>query len=89
LRVDDEEVAAAVDQVAARSDDVEHARRMLREPERELALRSDILRGKALAAITAKAEPVDADGNPVDLTVPAAGETSAPTFEIEEAELDS
>lgn len=89
LAVDNEEVAAAVEHVAARSDDAERARRLLREPERELALRSDILRGKALAAIVASAQPVDADGNPVDLNVPAVIGTPAPTFEIEEAELDS
>jgi hypothetical protein len=36
---------------------------------RELALASDILRNRALDAILSNADPVDEDGNPVDLSV--------------------
>jgi hypothetical protein len=40
-----------------------------RESGQELALASDILRNRALDAILSNADPVDEDGNPVDLSL--------------------
>ena len=40
-----------------------------RESGQELALASDILRNRALDAILSGANPVDEDGNPVDLSL--------------------
>ena len=41
----------------------------VRESGQDLALANDILRNRALEAILSNAQPVDEDGNPVDLTL--------------------
>jgi trigger factor len=69
LAVDDAELSAVVDAIAARTEQPDQARVVLRQRPREQSLVGDILRSKALDAIVAGATPVDDDGNVVDLTV--------------------
>lgn len=70
IEVPDEEVRALVEYAAIQSDSPEETRAAFAGTPRELALRSDILRSKALDALVAAATPVDEEGNPVDLTAP-------------------
>jgi trigger factor len=69
IEVSEEELAAVVETIALQSDDPDSIRKALRQAHQEKSLVGDILRNKALEAIVAGAEPVDEDGNPVELTV--------------------
>jgi trigger factor len=76
---------AVVDSLAARSQRPDKIRRALSQGRQEDALRGDILRNKALAAIMAGAQPVDADGTPIDI---AEVEFEAEVVEDEPVEAD-
>jgi trigger factor len=67
----DDEVDAEVERIAQQMD--EKPAKVRKDLERRgviEAVRSDIARGKALAFLMDHAEVVDADGNPVDLSLP-------------------
>lgn len=68
IEVTPEEVAASLQSLAARSGDPAAYLKAFRESGQELALASDILRNRALDAILSNSNPVDEDGNPVDLS---------------------
>jgi len=70
IEVADEDVQEAVEAIAASSGtDAAEVLAALQQGGQEEALSSDILRGKALERLVEAATPVDADGNPVDLTI--------------------
>lgn len=69
IQIDEEELSSTIQALAARSGDPVAYLDAFRTSGRELALASDILRNRALDAILSNAEPVDEDGNPVDLSV--------------------
>lgn len=69
IQIDEEELSAAIQSLAARAQDPVAFLDAFRRSGRELALASDILRNRALDAILSNADPVDEDGNPVDLSV--------------------
>ena len=67
IDVTPEDVSAVIQNAAARSGDPVAYLQAFRQSGRELALAGDILRNRALDAILSAANPVDEDGNPVDL----------------------
>lgn len=71
IEVSDEDLSAAIQDLAARSGDPVRYIQAFREAGQELALAGDILRNRALDAILSHASPVDEDGNPLDLTIEA------------------
>jgi trigger factor len=100
IEVADEDIQEAVEAIAT-SSETEPADVMaaLEQGGQIEALTSDILRGKALERLVEAARPVDADGNPVDLTIiqvhdepeatdtnteDAAGQAEDPTPQTEE-----
>jgi trigger factor len=68
LTVEPDEVSTAMQTIAAQSDDPVAYLKAFREGGQELALASDILRNRALDAILSNTNPVDEDGQPVDLS---------------------
>ncbi len=86
IEATDEEVDAEIDQLAQRME--QKPAKVRKDLERRgvlEAVRSDIARGKALAFLLEHANVVDADGEPVDLSLP---EPSAPAAEAEVAEAE-
>lgn len=71
LDVTEEDLSAAVQDLAARSGDPVRYLKAFRQAGQELALASDILRNRALDVILSNASPVDEQGNPLDLTLEA------------------
>jgi trigger factor len=69
ITVSEEDMSNALQALAARSDDPAAYLRAFQQSGQELALASDILRNRALDAILSNANPVDEDGNPVDLSL--------------------
>ena len=69
IQVNEEDMSNALQSLAARSEDPEGYVKAFQERGQELALASDILRNRALEAILSNANPVDEDGNPVDLSL--------------------
>jgi trigger factor len=69
IKVSDEDMSAALQSLAARSEDPVAYLKAFRQSGQELALASDILRNRALDAILSNANPVDEEGNPVDLSL--------------------
>jgi trigger factor len=69
IDVTEDDLSAALQSLAARSDDPVAYLQAFREGGQELVLASDILRNRALDAILSNATPVDEDGNPVDLSL--------------------
>ncbi|HUG08032.1 MAG TPA: trigger factor [Acidimicrobiia bacterium] len=69
IQIDEEDMSRALQTLAARSEDPATYVRAFQESGQELALASDILRNRALEAILSSANPVDEDGNPVDLSL--------------------
>jgi trigger factor len=67
IEVTPEDVSTVLQNAAARSGDPVAYLKAFRQSGRELALAGDILRNRALDAILSAANPVDEDGNPVDL----------------------
>ena len=85
IRVDEEDMSSALQSLAARSEDPAAYVMAFQESGQELALASDILRNRALEAILANANPVDEDGNPVDLSLQV-NEVEAEIIDDEEEE---
>jgi trigger factor len=72
LEVDDDDYRQAIEALAANSEGgVDDITAALESSGQKEALTSDILRRKALERIAAAAEPVDSEGNAVDLTLAA------------------
>jgi trigger factor len=69
LTVTEEDMSSTLSSMAARSGDPVAYLKAFRQSGQELALASDILRNRALDAILSNADPVDEDGNPVDLNL--------------------
>ena len=69
ITVSEEDLSTALQALAARSDDPVAYIKAFNEAGQGLALASDILRNRALDAILSNANPVDEDGNPVDLSL--------------------
>ena len=69
IDVTEEDMSNALQSLAAQSGDPVAYLKSFRESGQELALASDILRNRALDAILSNAQPVDEDGNPLDLTL--------------------
>ena len=67
IDVTPEDVSAVIQNAAARSGDPVAYLQAFRQSGRELAVAGDILRNRALDAILSAANPVDEDGNPIDL----------------------
>lgn len=79
LNVEEDELEGAIAGLAAQSgEEVGDVKRALAESGQVVALAGDILRRKALNHILEQASPVDANGEPVDLTPPG--------YEAEEVE---
>ena len=73
LEVEDDEYREAVEALARSADNsVDEIEQILASSGQKEALTSDILQRKALERIAAAAEPVDSEGNAVDLTLNAA-----------------
>ena len=68
IEITEQDMTNALSSLAARSEDPSAYLDAFRESGQELALASDILRNRALDAILSNADPVDEDGNPVDLS---------------------
>ncbi len=69
IQVTEEDLSQALRALAARSGDPVAYLSAFRESGRELALASDILRNRAMDVVFSNAQPVDEDGNPVDLSL--------------------
>jgi len=69
VQVSEEDMSNALQSLAARSEDPAAYVEAFRQSGQDLALASDILRNRALEAILSNANPVDEDGNPVDLSL--------------------
>lgn len=82
IEVTPEDVSGFVQAAAARSGDPVAYLDAFRRSGRELALAGDILRNRALDVILSAANPVDEDGNPVDLK-PEVREVEAEIVEAE------
>jgi len=95
ITVEDEELEGAIQALAAQSgEEVVEVKKALAQSGQVVALAGDILRRKALNHILEQASPVDADGEPVDLTPPgfeeaeeeAAADDSGDGGDVAEAE---
>ncbi len=97
IDVTEDDLSNTLQALAAQSNDPVGYLKTFRESGRELALASDILRNRALDAILSNANPVDEEGNPVELSlevneveaevveaVPIEGEVVAEAVEEEE-----
>jgi len=69
IEITEEDMTNALTSLASRSEDPAAYLRAFRDSGRELALAGDILRNRALDAILSNADPVDEEGNPVDLSL--------------------
>lgn len=69
LQVSEEDMSNAIQSLAARAEDPAEYMKTFQERGQGLALASDILRNRALEAILSNANPVDEDGNPLDLSL--------------------
>jgi trigger factor len=78
ITVSEDDLSNTLRVLASRSEDPAEFIKAFQESGQELALASDILRNRALDAILTGANPVDEDGNPVDLS---------PQFNEVEAEI--
>ena len=69
LQVSEEDMSNAIQSMAAQAEDPAEYIKTFQERGQGLALASDILRNRALEAILSNANPVDEDGNPLDLSL--------------------
>ncbi len=69
IEVTEEDMSGALQSLAARSEDPAAYVRAFQQSGQGLALASDILRNRALDAILSNANPVDEDGNSLDLSL--------------------
>jgi trigger factor len=86
IQVTAEDLSEALQALAARSEDPVRYLRAFQESGRELALASDILRNRAMDVIFSNAQPVDEEGNPVDLKLEEEVEAEVVEAEIIEAD---
>ncbi len=82
IEVTEEDLSSTLRALATQSGDPVAYLRAFRESGRELALASDILRNRALDVVFSNANPVDEDGNPIDLSL----EVTEVEAEVVEAE---
>lgn len=82
LDISEQDLSSALQSLAAQSGDPVAYLQAFRQSGQELALASDILRNRAMDAIMSSANPVDENGNPVDLDL----EVNTVEAEIVEAE---
>jgi trigger factor len=82
IEVTEEDLSSTLSALAAQSGDPVAYLKAFRESGRELALASDILRNRALDVVFSNANPVDEDGNPIDLSL----EVTEVEAEVVEAE---
>jgi len=82
IEVTEEDLSSTLRALAAQSGDPVAYLKAFRESGRELALASDILRNRALDVVFSNANPVDEDGNPIDLSL----EVTEVEAEVVEAE---
>jgi trigger factor len=85
IEITPEEVSSVIQGLAARSGDPVAYLQAFRQSGRELALAGDILRNRALDAILSTANPVDEEGNPVELRLDVT-EVEAEVVEAEPVE---
>ncbi|NND03004.1 MAG: trigger factor [Acidimicrobiia bacterium] len=90
ITVEEDELEGAIEGLAAQSgEDVIEVKKALAQSGQVVALAGDILRRKALNHILEQASPVNADGEPVDLTPPGyEEEAAAEHLDVDEAEAD-
>lgn len=69
LQVNEEDMSNALQSLASQAEDPAEYMKTFQERGQGLALASDILRNRALEAILSNANPVDEDGNPLDLSL--------------------
>ena len=69
IEITEDDMSNTLSSLAAQSDDPVAYLKTFQEGGQELALASDILRNRALDAILSNANPVDEEGNPVDLSI--------------------
>ena len=69
IEVTEEDISSTLRALATQSGDPVAYLKAFRESGRELALASDILRNRALDVVFSNANPVDEDGNPIDLSL--------------------
>jgi trigger factor len=87
IEVTEEDLSSTLRALAAQSGDPVAYLKAFRESGRELALASDILRNRALDVVFSNANPVDEDGNPIDLTLQVT-EVEAEVVEAEPFEAE-
>jgi trigger factor len=88
IEVTEEDLSSTLRALAAQSGDPVAYLRAFRESGRELALASDILRNRALDVVFSNANPVDEDGNPIDLSLQVT-EVEAEVVEAEPIEVEA
>ena len=87
IDVSDDDISNVIQAYAAQTEDPVAYIRAFQQSGQELALASDILRNRALDAILTSANPVDEDGNPVDLSLKV-NEVEAEVVEAEVVEAE-
>jgi trigger factor len=88
IEVTEEDLSTTLQALAAQSGDPVAYLRAFRESGRELALASDILRNRALDVVFSNANPVDEDGNPIELSLQVS-EVEAEVVEAEPLEVEA
>ncbi|MDP9495084.1 MAG: trigger factor [Actinomycetota bacterium] len=88
IEVTEEDLSSTLRALATQSGDPVAYLRAFRESGRELALASDILRNRALDVVFSNANPVDEDGNPIDLSLQVT-EVEAEVVEAEPLEVEA
>jgi trigger factor len=88
IEVTEEDLSSTLQALAAQSGDPVAYLRAFQESGRELALASDILRNRALDVVFSNANPVDEDGNPIELSLQVT-EVEAEVVEAEPLEVEA
>ena len=88
IEVTEEDLSSTLRALATQSGDPVAYLRAFRESGRELALASDILRNRALEVVFSNANPVDEDGNQIDLSLQVT-EVEAEVVEAEPFEVEA
>jgi hypothetical protein len=85
IKVTPEDMSSVIQSFAAQSGDPVAYIRAFQQSGQELALASDILRNRAMDAILSSAQPVDENGEPVDLKL----QVNEVDAEVVEAEVEA
>jgi len=88
IEVTEEDLSSTLRALATQSGDPVAYLKAFRESGRELALASDILRNRALDVVFSNANPVDEDGNPIELSLQVT-EVEAEVVEAEPFEVEA